>query len=678
VYHFALHTSINDILRENNIDIAGRDNGFYTRIMANASAIRDLYDELYGQDPRVKAGFDGLIRTIVDAYVRRPVLLRQKDDEKLAQDSWFCSNQLVGMSLYVDRWCGGLDQLPATFGYLHGLGVNLLHLMPVFQSPPAESDGGYAVSDFRAVDPRYGSLQDLEHAQALMGEQGIYLMLDIVLNHTSRQHEWAEKARAGDARYQDYFYMFPDRAMPDAFEREMPEVFPESSPGNFTYVTECRKWVMTVFHHYQWDLNYRNPEVLVAMLDNIFFYANLGVDILRIDAPAFIWKIPGTTCQNLPEAHTLLRLIRQCVQVAAPGMALLGEAIVAPAAIMKYFGTGAYTARECDIAYNATQMALQWDALATGDTRVMLAAQRELLQKPLGTTWITYTRCHDDIGFGYEDYMIAEAGYQPAAHRKFLQEYYSGRYPGSDAMGALFSVHPVTQDARISGSLASLCGTEKAMLEKDVVKSGRAIDKILLMQAHALFIGGIPMLFYGDEAGYINDYSYLEDAGKSYDNRWMHRPVIDWEKNERTAVAGTVEGSIFSGTKRLIGIRKRLTVVSDRKNLTWLEPGSHSVAGYARRDRSIPEAGALCEGWQPSAAPPERSGPMGTPPERSLYCLFNFGPETAHVSWYVFRQLGPAPGRLYDHWGEKYYAVGADHEHLEIAPYGFLLLEVAG
>ena len=274
--------------------------------------------------------------------------------------------------------------------------------------------------------------------------------------------------------------------------------------------------------------------------------------------------------------------------------------------------------------------------------------------------------------------MIAEAGYQPAAHRKFLQEYYSGRYPGSDAMGALFSVHPVTQDARISGSLASLCGAEKAMLEKDVVKSGRAIDKILLMQAHALFIGGIPMLFYGDEAGYINDYSYLDDAGKSYDNRWMHRPVIDWEKNERTAVAGTVEGSIFSGTKKLIGIRKRLTVVSDRKNLAWLELGSHSMAGYVRTGRAEGSGAPPRPGSMGAPGSTGTPGSMGAPPLRSLYCLFNFGPETAHVSWYVFRQLGPAPGRLYDHWGEKYYALGVDHEHLEIGPYGFLLLEVAG
>ncbi|HEV3325071.1 MAG TPA: alpha-amylase family glycosyl hydrolase [Puia sp.] len=674
MYHFELHEAINEILREKRIDVAGRDNRFYMRIIANAAAIFTLFDQLYGLDPRAEPCFERLIRTMADAHCHRPAVLQEKDEEKQRQGLWYCSNDLVGMSLYVDRWCGGLEQLPGTFGYLKKLGVNLLHLMPVFQSPPAESDGGYAVSDFRSVDPRFGTLQDLQKARKIMGEQGIHLMLDIALNHTSRQHEWAEKARRGDAHYQDYFYFFSDRSVPDQYECRMPEVFPESSPGNFTYIEECQKWVMTVFHSYQWDLNYRNPEVLIAMLENIFFYANLGVDILRIDAPAFIWKECGTSCQNLPEAHSILRLIKQCVQAATPGMALLGEAIVAPTAILKYFGTGVFTAKECDLAYNATQMALQWDALATGDTRIMLAAQPELLKKPAGVSWITYTRCHDDIGLGYDDYMIAAAGYYPMAHRKFLQDYYSGRYPGSDARGALFSVNPATQDARISGTLASLCGLEaagkgapegvgKSRFEAagpgaagkgDVAGAGeaaregvrRAIDKILLMQAHSFFIGGIPMLFYGDEAGYTNDYSYLDDPGKSYDNRWMHRPVIDWRKNARTEEPGTTEQAIFSGTQKLIAIRKKLALVGDWNNLYWLGPHHVHVAGYVR----------VREGQR-------------------LYCLFNFSRERAFLTWYALREHGPAPGLLYDHWTGQSYRAGADTEYLVIEPFSFLLLE---
>ena len=497
-------------------------------------------------------------------------------------------------------------------------------------------------------DARFGSLKDLEILQEKMRAQNMYLMIDIVLNHTSRHHEWAQKAKEGNKKFQDYYYMFDDRHMPDEFDRTMPDIFPESSPGNFTYIEECKKWVMTVFHSYQWDLNYTNPHVFIDMLENIFFYANLGIDILRIDAPAFIWKQIGTASQNLPQAHDILRLIKQCVLIATPGMALLGEAIVAPAEIMKYFGTNEYTAKECDFAYNATQMALQWDALATGNIKVMLAAQHELLKKPNGTSWITYTRCHDDIGLGYDDYMITQAGFNAYEHRKFLKEYYSGVYYNSPAKGALFSVNPKTQDARISGSLASLCGLEKALQTNNENDIDISIKKIILMQAQSFFIGGVPMIFYGDEVAYTNDYSYLNDTGKSYDNRWMHRPVIDWKKNERIKIDGTVEQKIFSATQKLIALRKKLNVVADHKNLTWLTPHNIHVAGYVRADE-----------------------------EKKLFCVFNFSNEPSFLTWYTFKEHGFAPEKLFDHWENKFHNVGKDYEFLIIEPYNFYLLEQA-
>ena len=646
MYNSQLHKLVNIGLHKKEIDIAGNDNLFFTRFVANTAAIHFLYSELYKNHPEADAIFLLLIDTIADAYIERPIALKLLDDEKEIQGNWFLSNDITGMSLYVDRFCGNIINLEEKLPYFKKLGVNLLHLMPMMQSPEGESDGGYAVSDFRKVDKRFGTMAELKKLQHKMKKEKMYLMIDIVLNHTSHKHAWAEKAKQGDKKYQDYFYMYDDRKTPDQFDATMPEIFPESSPGNFTYSPACNKWVMSIFHNYQWDLNYTNPLVFIEMLDTIFFYANLGVDVLRIDAPAFIWKQLGTTCQNLPQAHTLLRLIKQCVQVAAPGMALLGEAIVAPKEIMKYFGTGLYTARECDFAYNATHMALQWDALATSDTKVMLAAQHEILQKPYGTSWITYTRCHDDIGLGYDDYMIQHAGYNAYEHRKFLKEYYAGIAKGSPAKGALFSVNPKTQDARISGSLASLCGLEKALEENDDAAIAMSVQKILLMQAHSFFIGGIPMLFYGDEAGYTNDYSYLNDPGKSYDNRWMHRPIIDWEKNKKIETAGTIEHYIFSATQQLIAIRKTLPVVADYKNLTWLTPYNIHVAGYLR-----------------------------TLDEIKLYCIFNFSPQAAYLSWAAFKQHGPAPGQLYDHWQHKTYTVGFDNEHLIIEAYGFCLLE---
>ena len=646
MYDSQLHKQISIGLRKMKIDIADSDNMFFTRFVAIATAIKFLYYELYKNHPHKDEVFNQLIDTMARAYTARPLTLKERDEEKEKKGNWYLSNEITGMSLYVDRFCGNLKNLGEKLDYFKKLGVNFLHLMPVMESPVGESDGGYAVSDFRKVDERFGTLEDLKAVQQKMSKEKMYLMLDMVLNHTSHKHEWAQKAKQGDKKYQDYFYMFDDRVTPDQYDRAMPEVFPEAAPGNFTYIEECNKWVMSVFHNYQWDLNYTNPMVFIEMLDTIFFYANLGVDILRIDAPAFIWKQLGTVCQNLPQAHTILRLIKQCVQVATPGMAILGEAIVAPKEIMKYFGTGLYAAKECDFAYNATHMALQWDALATGDTRVMLAAQHEILQKPYGTSWITYTRCHDDIGLGYDDYMIQYAGYDAYEHRRFLKNYYSGNDVNSPAKGALFAVNPKTQDARISGSLASLCGLEKAIDENDDAAIDLSIKKILLMQAHSFFIGGVPMLFYGDELGYTNDYSYLNDPGKVYDNRWMHRPVINWEKNKKIEVTGTIEQRMFSGTQQLITIRKKLEVVSDYKNLTWLQPHNIHIAGYLR-----------------------------THNDSKLYCVFNFTAEPAFLTWFAFKQHGPVSGKLFDHWSGNEYNVGYDHEYFILEPYGFYVLE---
>lgn len=647
MYHPQVHQQINHVLRQQQIDIAGKDNLFFTRFIANATAINALFHEIYRDHPLCEECFGELITLITRSYIIRPLVLKERDDEKESRGHWFLRNDITGMSLYVDRFCGTIKALEDKLDYFKKLGINFLHLMPLFESPAGESDGGYAVSHFRKVDQRFGTLEDLESLQAKMLEEDMYLMLDIVLNHTSHRHEWALKAKAGELNYQEYFYVYNDRHLPDQFDRSMPEIFPESAPGNFTYNAEMKKWVMTVFHHYQWDLNYTNPRVFLEMLDTIFFYANLGVDILRIDAPAFVWKQAGTTCQNLPKAHTLLRLIKQAVQVASPGMALLGEAIVAPREIMKYFGTGLYIAKECDFAYNATHMALQWDALATGDTKVMLAAQHEILQKPYGSSWINYTRCHDDIGLGYDDYMIRQAGYDPFEHRKFLKDYYAGNHLGSPARGALFSVNPKTNDARISGSLASLCGLETALLDGDKKKIQLSLQKILLMQAHSFFLGGIPMLFYGDEAGYTNDYSYLNDPAKSYDNRWLHRPVIDWQKNKRIDETGTIEQYIFNGTRKLVAIRKKIVAVGDYKNLTWLSPHNIHVAGYLRSFE-----------------------------DQKFYCLFNFLDKNSYLTWFAFKEHGAAPLRLFDHWQEKEYIVGHDHEYLVLEPYQFLLFEV--
>jgi amylosucrase len=644
----SLTEKLEPLFKEESIEKDKKDKVFAERLAANLIPIHKLFSEIYGLHSDTEWQFTELLRSLIRGHLEREASLHQRDQLKAEKGIWFLSNELVGMSLYVDRFAGSLKEMPLKLSHLEDLGVNFLHLMPIFESPEGESDGGYAVSDFRRVDSRFGTLEDLNSLRKKMHDKGMYLMLDIVLNHTSHHHEWAQRAKAGDIHYQNFFYTYDNRWIPNEFDEAMPDIFPESAPGNFTWNEEMGKWVMTVFHTYQWDLNYTNPNVFRAMIENILFYANLGVDLLRIDAPAFIWKQTGTNCQNLPQAHTLLRLIKKCVEVAAPGMALLGEAIVSPKEIIKYFGTDGFIAQECDFAYNATQMALQWDMLASGETLVMLNSQYEILQKPYGTSWITYTRCHDDIGLGYEDSKIAQAGKDPYQHRKFLKEYYSfsGEQVMSPARGALFSSNPKTGDARISGTLASLCGLEKALIEGNGPAIDQSIQKILMMQAHSIFLGGLPMLFYGDEVGYTNDYSYQNDPGKSYDNRWMHRPVIDWEKVNRRKVEGTVEQQIFEGTKKLLQIRKAHELFSDLGNISWMSPHNLHIAGFVRR--------------------------MGN---KQIYCLFNFSDKAAYFTWYAFREQAEGGEKLHDHWTNTALSVGQDHEFLILEPYGFRILE---
>ena len=637
MYNSALQKQANSLVKSYKI----KDSGFQERLTANLDDIHNHFKAIYGDSPL----FTDLIQTIFQAYAERSPELKKRDEAKAKkEDNWFLSQDLVGMSLYVDRFAGKITDLPAKIPYLEKLGVNFLHLMPLFKSPEGESDGGYAVEDFRMVEEKLGTIEDLREFQKALQQKDMYLMIDIVLNHTSHHHEWAKLAKAGIKEYQDYFYMYDDRRIPDAMEETMPEIFPESSPGSFTYDEKLDKWVMSVFHHYQWDLNYTNPKVFIEMLANVFYYANLGVDVVRIDAPAFIWKQMGTSCQNLPEAHQLLQLIKMCVEVATPGMAILGEAIVAPAQIMEYFGTGRFATHECDFAYNATQMAVQWDALATGDIRVMHHAQNELVRKPKGATWLTYTRCHDDIGLGYDDWMIEQAGFNPYDHRSYIKNYYSGSID-SPAVGALFAVNPKTQDARLSGSLASLCGLEKAIASKDAAAVQTSIDKITLMQAQSLFVGGVPMLFYGDEAAYTNDYSYLQDSGKSYDNRWMHRPMIDWKKNAAVDSPNTVENKVFSNLQKLIKLRKSLKVVADLKNIHWLEVHNNSIIGFERYLNG-----------------------------EKVYFLFNFSAQPQEVTYFMLGAFGERATAMKDLWSGKTIQIGMDHDHLAFAPYQFYVL----
>jgi len=582
MYEQISHSLLNAILDDLRPEIQRQDlRHFYTRLGANFYAIHSLFVTLYGHRDDFNVQLLSLVETMARSYIDRAPDLEAIDIQRECDYNWFLSQKWVGMAIYSDGFAEDLADLKTKIGYFQELGINMVHILPVLMCPVGESDGGYAISDFRRIDERVGTIDDLRSIAEEFRKRGILLVLDIVLNHTSDEHEWARRAIAGEKRYQDYFHVFDGRVIPDVFEQSMPEVFPESDPGNFTWNEAMGKWVMTVFHDYQWDLNYSNPAVFIEMLDVLLFWANQGVDVLRLDAVAFLWKKLGTTCQNEHKAHLILQLMKDCCQVTAPGVLFIAWAIVAPTEVTKYFGEDAIVAKECEIAYNATLMALLWDSVATRNTRLLSQGLKNLPTKLERATWLNYVRCHDDIGFGFDDSDIEQVGFDPREHRHFLIEYFKGDFD-SIPRGLPFMPNDTTGDARICGSLASLVGLETALESNDTKLIATAISRILLMHAIILSFGGIPLIYNGDALGVLNDYSFFTDPSKCNDTRWVHRPKIDWAQAELRWKVGTVEHSIFTALKRMISIRKEVPAFVDFNNRHILNLENDYLLAFVR------------------------------------------------------------------------------------------------
>lgn len=585
MYEQASHAMLNEILMELKPEIGNfRLRHFYTRLGANFYAIHSLFHLLYGDRPDFKAHMVSLVETLAVRYMERSPPLRKSDLARERDYNWFLSQKWVGMALYCDRFADDLKGLRTRLPYLQDLGINMLHIMPILDCPPGHADGGYAVRDFFKVDARYGTTEDVEALAATLKKRDMLLVLDVVVNHTSNEHDWAQRARRGEKKFQDYYFVFDDREMPDTFEETMPEVFPATAPGNFTWDEAMGKWVMTVFNNYQWDLNYRNPAVLIEMIDIILFWANKGADILRLDAVAFLWKKIGSTCQNEREAHLLLQLMKDCCQVTAPGVLFIAEAIVAPSEVAKYFGEDAINAKECEIAYNATLMSLLWDGVATKNAVLLNQGIKHLPVKLERATWLNYVRCHDDIGLGFDDKDVRLSGYDPAQHRRFLIDYFTGRFPGSVARGLPFGENHKTGDARISGSLASLAGLETAQESDDPSAVDAAIKTILMLHSLILSFGGIPLFYYGDAIGTLNSLAYLADPAERDDSRWVNRSYFDWTKAALRHQSGTVEQRIFSALKKMITMRKELSAFADFDNRQLVGVDNPSLLVFLRTD----------------------------------------------------------------------------------------------
>jgi len=551
---------------------------FRTRLNRIFPQLFRLYFQLYCTQLDFHFHLEDLLKRIAQSWIERSDDLKGLDATRESDPLWFQSKQMLGGVCYVDLFAGNLEKLQEKIPYFKELGLTYLHIMPPYLVPEDENDGGYAVSSYREVNPALGTIQDLTELANKLRNENISLVLDLVFNHTSNEHDWAMRARSGDPDYQAYYRMYPDRQIPNAYEVNLREIFPKEHPGSFTYQRDIDRWVWTTFHTYQWDLNYANPAVFNSMVGEMLFLANLGVEVLRIDAVAFIWKKMGTNCENLPEAHLLIQAFNAVARIAAPALLFKSEAIVHPDEVARYIHPD-----ECQLSYNPLQMALLWNSLATRKVRLLSQALRRRNKVPDGCAWINYIRVHDDIGWTFSDEDAARLNINAYDHRQFLNKFYSGRFPGSFARGLSFQENSITGDARISGTAASLAGLEKALKEETNREVELAVRRILLLHGITLTTNGIPLIYLGDEVGMQNDYSYLSDPLKADDSRWVHRSTTDWAKMDRRFDAKSLEGRIYLQLKQLIKLRKE-NIAFSGIDLEVIDTENEHVLGYIRQN----------------------------------------------------------------------------------------------
>ena len=544
------------------------------RLKSCYAEIAELFGELYPSDGGTALEY--FLDMLRRSYAQRKEALRLQDEERLRRPDWYRSNGLLGMMLYVDAFAGNLRGVRDRLPYLEECGINYLHLMPLLKTVKDRSDGGYAVADFRQVQPELGTMEELEALADQCRARGICMCLDFVMNHTSEDHPWAKAARAGDPACRSKYFFFDSWEIPNQYEQSLPQVFPTTAPGNFTYLPDCDQVVMTFFYPYQWDLNYRNPMVLNDMTENLLFLANRGMDVLRLDAIPYIWKELGTDCRNRPEVHKLARLLNLACQVVCPGVLLLGEVVMEPEKVAPYCGTPEKP--ECQILYNVTTMCTTWHTVATRDVGLLRRQAEQLGRLPGNALFQNYLRCHDDIGWGLDYPWLGSRGYEEGAHKKYLNDWFTGVWPGSWSRGELYNDDPRLRDARLCGTTASLVGMES----EDPELRRQAIRCDEMLHAWMLTQSGIPVLYSGDEIGQFNDYSYHDDPDKRQDSRYLHRGKFNWELAALRHDPSTLQGELFQALRRMERRRAELEVFRADAVVSAFDTGSDRVLGIRR------------------------------------------------------------------------------------------------
>ena len=578
------------------------DSTFRSRFDRHEQELHALFLSLYPGD---RQSYEPFVDMLYRSYAERPASMRALDERRLASPRWYRGHDLVGMLMDVSAFAGTLQGVRDKLDYIQDCGVNCLHLMPLLESPVGRSDGGCAVADFRKVQPELGTMADFAALAEDCHERGIAVCLDFVMNHTSEDHAWARRARAGERAYQERYFFYDGWDIPREFEKTVPQVFPTTAPGNFSWCSEAGKVVMTTFHPYQWDLNYANPDVFRDMTENMLFLCNQGVDIIRLDALPYIWKELGTNCRNLPQVHTLLRIMRMVCEIVCPGTLLLGEVDMEPSKVVPYFGS--VEKPECHLLYNVTTMASTWHTVATRDVRLLQHQLGQVFSLPVEYTFLNYLRCHDDIGWGLDYPYLGRFGVDEVSHKRYLNDYLTGNWYGSPARGELYNNDPPLGDARLCGTTASLCGVESARQEHNGYKLDWALRLDVMLHAYMFTLSGIPVLCSGDEIGQENDYSYHLDPLKADDSRFLHRGNMDWKAAEDRNDPATVPGRIFPALRQLEELRHAHRVFDAGADVWLLLTGDDAVLGIGR----------YCKGERLAAlfnfSDRERSVPVNTP-----------------------------------------------------------------
>ena len=558
------------------VEEADAEKIYAKRFERHLDELRWLYMELYNNSSMFAELCDNMERF----FKERNQELKSMDSSRETSKDWYKQNDMLGMMFYIDNFAGNMKGVESKLDYIEQCNVNYVHLMPFLETPEGRSDGGYAVSDFRKVQENLGSMEDLESRTTACHKKGINVCMDFVMNHTSEDHEWAKRARQGDGEYMSRYFFFDNSYIPTLYEKTVPQVFPTTAPGNFTWLPDANHFVMTTFYPYQWDLNYKNPRVFNEMMYNFLYLANRGIDIVRIDAVPYIWKELNTPCRNLKQVHTIVRMMRMISEIVCPGVLLLGEVVMEPEKVVPYFGS--VEKPECHMLYNVTTMATTWHSVATRDIS-LLKKQLDIVNSlPKDYVFLNYLRCHDDIGWGLDYDTLKMAGIEERAHKQYLNDYFQGYAGESNSRGELYNADPITGDARFCGTTASMCGIEKAGFEQNEAAMERAVRLDVMLHAYMFMQSGIPVLYSGDEVGQVNDYTYKENPNKAADSRYIHRGAMNWNLAENISKPGTVEEKLFHALGTLEKIRKTEKVFVTNADTWTIETKDRSVLSIVR------------------------------------------------------------------------------------------------